>query len=122
MSSSTSVNSILALFLLLWVPSSTFWSLDEVVGDLRSHVCPYVRPYVTRFLGNRSLLFSKTLQLVRGCKCEKNVPSAFLKKIPVSPILAKNCPKWNILAQNAQKWRFFAFFCNPCIRISYFLF
>ena len=27
-----------------------FWSLDEVVGDLRSHVCPYVRasvrPYV----------------------------------------------------------------------------
>ena len=91
-----------------------FWSLDEVVGDLRNHVRPYVRPYVrtsvTLLLENRSLLFSETLQLVRACKCEKNVPSAFLKKIPVSPILAKNCPKWGILAQNAQKWRFLRIF------------
>ena len=70
-----------------------FWSLDEVVGDLRIHVrpsvCAYVRTYVTLLLENRSLLFSETLQLVRACKCEKNVPSAFLKKIPVLPILSK---------------------------------
>ena len=78
--------------------------------DSRPYVRPCVRPYVTLLLENRSLLFSETLQLVRACKCEKNVPSAFLKKIPVSPILAKNCPKLVILAQNAQKWRFFAFF------------
>ena len=41
------------------------WSLDEVVGDLRSLVCPFVRPFVcpdvTRFLGNRSLLFSEKI-------------------------------------------------------------
>ena len=36
-----------------------FWSLDEVVGDLRIHIRPYVRPYVTRLLENRSLLFGK---------------------------------------------------------------
>ena len=30
------------------------------------------------FLGSHSLLFSETLQLVRACKHEKNVPSAFL--------------------------------------------
>ena len=49
-----------------------FWSLDEVVGDLRIHV--------TLLLENRSLLFSETLQLVRACKREKNVPSAFFEK------------------------------------------
>ena len=86
--------------------NQSFWSLDEVVGDLRIHV----RASITLLLENRSLLFSETLQLVRACKREKNVPSAFLKKIPVLPILAKNCPKLAILAQNAQKWRFFAFF------------
>ena len=75
-----------------------YWSLDEVVGDLRSHVCPSVRTSVTRFLGNRSLLFSETLQLVRACRCEKNVPSAFLKIFTVLVILAKNCPKWPFLA------------------------
>ena len=60
-----------------------FWSLDEVVGDLRIHVRASVRPCVTLLLENRLLLFSETLQLVRACKCEKNVPSAFLKNIPV---------------------------------------
>ena len=40
---------------------------------------PCVCMYVTLLLENRSLLFSETLQLVRACKCEKNVPSAFLK-------------------------------------------
>ena len=37
------------------------------------------------------------------CKRDKNVPSAFLKKNHVLPILAKNCPKLDFLAQNAQK-------------------
>ena len=95
-----------------------FWSLGvQPKRDLRNHVRsfvrpfvrPSVRPFVTQFLENRSLLFSETLQLVRACKRDKNVPSAFLKKNPVSPILAKNCPKLAFLAQNAQKWRFFAF-------------
>jgi len=45
------------------------------------------------FLGIPSLLFSETLQLIRAFNSEKNVPIAFLKKIPVLPILAKNCPK-----------------------------
>ena len=45
------------------------------------------------FLGIPSLLFSETLQLIRAFNSEKNVPNAFLKKIPVLPILAKNCPK-----------------------------
>ena len=44
----------------------------------------------TLFLGIRSLLFSETLQLVRACRCEKNVPSAFLKIFTVLAILAKN--------------------------------
>ena len=60
-----------------------------------------VRPFVPDFLKNRSLLFSETWQLVRTQKGGKNVPSAFLKKNPVSPIFAKNCPKLVILAQNA---------------------
>ena len=75
---------------------------------------PFVRPSVRlsamAFLEIRSLFFSETLQLVRACKGGKNVSSAFLKKNPVLPILAKNCQKLGILAQNAQKWRFFAFF------------
>ena len=62
------------------------------------------------FLRIPSLLFSETLQLIRAFNSEKNVSISFLKKIPVLPILAKNCPKLAILAQNAQKWRFFAFF------------
>ena len=57
-------------------------------------VCPSVRTYVARFLGNRSLLFSETLQLVRACKFEKNVPSAFLIIFTVLAILAKNWSKW----------------------------
>ena len=60
-----------------------FWSLDEVVGALRIHV----RSSVTRSLGNLSLLFSATSQLVRACKCEKNVPSAFLIIFTVLAIL-----------------------------------
>ena len=53
-----------------------FWSLNEVVWDLSNHV----RPSVTQSLENRSLLFSEILQLVRACKRDKNVSSAFLKK------------------------------------------
>ena len=45
------------------------------------------------FSWNPFVTFSEKLQLIRVCKHEKNFPSAFLKKIPVLPILAKNCPK-----------------------------
>ena len=78
-----------------------FWSLDqrsfETLGvtSVRSYVRSSVRLSVTLFLGNRSLLFSETLQLVRDCKCEKNVPSAFLIIFTVLAILAKN---WSKLA------------------------
>ena len=58
----------------------------------------YVRTSVTLFLGNRSLLFSETLQLVRACKCEKNVSSAFLI---IFTILAKN---WSKLAIWLDVW------------------
>ena len=96
------------------------WRPKDSRPCVRPSVRPYVRTYVTLLLENRSLLFSETLQLVRACKCEKNVPSAFLKKNPVLPILAKNWPKLAILAQNAQKWRFYAFFRNPFIIICSF--
>ena len=56
--------------------------------DSRPYVRPSVRMYVTLLLENRSLLFSETLQLVRACKWEKNVPSAFLKKLAFWPFLA----------------------------------
>ena len=66
--------------------------------DLRSHVCPFVRPYAracaTLFLGNCSLLFYETLQLVRACKREKKCSKRFFEKIPVLPILSKNWPFW----------------------------
>ena len=67
--------------------------------DLRSHVCSSVRSYATLFLGNRSLLFSETLQWVRACRCEKNVPSAFL--------IIFTCPKWPFL----PKWPKMEVFC-----------
>ena len=38
------------LVLLEWQNNGVFWSLDEVVGDLRSHVCPYVRTFVRSFV------------------------------------------------------------------------
>ena len=67
----------------LFLPEMSFWSLDEVVGDLRIQVRASgrasVRAYVTLLLENHSLLFSETLQLVRACKHEKTFPSAFMK-------------------------------------------
>ena len=55
-----------------------YWSLNEVVWDLRNHV----RPSVTQFFKNRSLLFFEILQLVRACKRDKNVSSKrFFEKI-----------------------------------------
>ena len=88
--------------------SHFYSSLDQLVVEtlgvtsvrtyVRTFVRPFVRSYATLFLGNRSLLFYETLQLVRACKCEKNVPSAFLKIFTVLAILAKNCPKWPFLA------------------------
>ena len=67
--------------------------------DLRIRLCPSVRAYVrsrgTLFLGNRSLLFSETLHILRACKHQKNVPRAFLIIFTVLAILAK---KWSKLA------------------------
>ena len=49
--------------------------------------------------------FSETLQLVRACKCEKNVPSAYLKKFRFRPFWPKTskighfgpkCPKMEV--------------------------
>ena len=80
-----------------------FWSLDQLVvetlgvASVRTSVSSYVCTCATLFLGNRSLLFSETLQLVRACRCEKNVPSAFLKISTVLAILAK-LSKWPFLA------------------------
>ena len=69
--------------------SKHFFGLNEVVGDLRSRVCLYVRPFVTLFVGNHSLHLSETLQLgLVGAR--KNVPSALLIIFPVLAILAKN--------------------------------
>ena len=70
---------------------STNWSLRP--QESRLSVRSSVRSSVTLFLGNRSLLFSETLQLVRACKFEKNVPSAFLIIFTVLAILAKNWSK-----------------------------
>ena len=98
-----------------------FWALDqrsfETLGVV--FICPSVHTYVTLFLGNRSLLFSETLQLVRACKHEKNVPSAFLIIFPVLAILAilaknfQNGPFWPKINKN----RGFSFFPEPRIRI-----
>ena len=74
-----------------------FWSLDQLVVETLgvAFVRPFVRssviPYATLFLGNRSLFFSETLQLVRACQREKNVPSVFLIIFAILAILAKNC-------------------------------
>ena len=67
-----------------------FWSLDEVVGNLRIHVRTCVRACVTLLLENRSLLFSETLQLIRAFNSEKNVPIGFLK---IFQKIFENCPK-----------------------------
>ena len=93
-----------------------FWSLDQVIGDIWIHVCPFVRPFV-RYAVSRKPFFTFfwNFQLVPMFQ-------ALFRKILVLPILAKNCPKLVILAQDAKKWRFSHFFCNPFIRIwSFFL-
>ena len=40
-----------------------FWSLDEVIGELRNHVRAYVRTCVRKYLRARSSNFSETWQL-----------------------------------------------------------
>ena len=63
-----------------------------------------VRAYVclSRFFSETvHYFFSETLQLVRACKCEKNVPSAFLIIFTVFAILAKN---WSKLAIWLDVW------------------
>ena len=91
-----------------------FWSLDEVVEDLRirvrASIRTCVRASVTLLLESHSLLFSETLQLVRACKGGKNVPSNFLRKNPVSPIFAKNCPKLLFFSSKCPKMEVFRIF------------
>ena len=70
--------------------------------DSHPSVRASVRTCVTRLLENRSLLFSETLQLVRACKREKNVPSTFLIIFTVLAILAKN---WSKLAIWLNVWK-----------------
>ena len=78
--------------------------------------CPFVPPSVTQYLRIRSLLFSETLLLVRACKHNKNVPSAFFKSpfFPIFPNTVENFPLWPKIHSNGG---FCAFFCNPFIRI-----
>ena len=92
----TSVRSCRPIFLKIHALEFSYWSLDHLVVETLG--VAFVRPCVTLFLGNRSLLFYETLQLVRACRCEKNYPSAFLKIFIVLAILAKNSPKWPFLA------------------------
>ena len=74
-----------------------FWSLDQLVVEtlgvafVRTYVHPFVRNAFSRKL---FIIFSETLELVRACKREKNVPSAFLIIFTVLAILAKNWSKW----------------------------
>ena len=73
--------------------SKRFFGLNEIVGDLRSRVCLYVRPFVTLFLRNRSLHLSETLQLgLLGVR--KNFSNAFLVIFAVLAILAKTSQNW----------------------------
>ena len=107
-------------------PFFTFWSLDEVVGDLRIHVRTYVHTYVrtcvTRLLENRSLLFSETFQLVKACKCEKNVPSAFLKKFPFCPFWPKTVQNWPFWAKMPKNGGFSHFFTIRSLEFCNFLY
>ena len=86
-----------------------FQSLDEVVGDLRIRVRPYVRLSFTRLLENRPLLFSETLQLVRACKREKNIPSPFLKNSSFAHF-GQNCLKLAFLPKMPKNGGFSHFF------------
>ena len=84
--------------------SETLRALKFTFGpkDSRPSVRACVRKCVTRLLENRSLLFSETLQLVRAFKREKNVPSAFLKKIPVFAHFGQKLSKIGHLAGCVQ--------------------
>ncbi len=98
--------------------SYTFWFVEEFVRTLNlALVCPSVRLSVTRFLRIPSLLFSETLQLVRACKRDKNVPSAFLKKITFCPFWPKTVQNWPFWPKMLKNGGFSHFYRNPFIRI-----
>ena len=77
----------------------------ETLGVMFVHPC--VRASVTLFLGNRSLLFSETLQLVRACRCEKNVSGAFLIIFTVLTVFDQNGPFWPKMTKNGGFLDFF---------------
>ena len=90
---------------------STNWSLEtlgvtSVRSSVRTFVRSYVRTSVTRFLGNRSLLFSETLQLVRAFRCEKNVPSVFFDNFHRFCHFGQKLSKVDFLAKNDQNGGF----------------
>ena len=93
-----------------------FWSLDQLVlrSRIRSYVHTYVLTCATLFLGNRSILFSENLQLVRACRCKKNVSSAWVKKWPKnflgSKIISLILPKNHSLITQKLFWPFFGVF------------
>ena len=85
---------------------STNWPL----GPQES--CPSVRMFVRSYVRNAFsrkpfITFSETLQLVRACKREKNVPSAFLKKFPFWP---KTVPKIGHFGPKCPKMEVFRIF------------
>ena len=91
--------------------------------SLRSHWRPKesrlsIHLSVAQFLENHSLLFSETLQLVRACKRDKNVPSAFLKNSHFAHFGQKLNKIGHFVPKCLKMVGFFAFFHNPFIRIS----
>ena len=88
--------------------------------------CPSVRTYVptsvTLLLENRSLLFSETLQLVRPCKCEKNVPSAFLKKNPGFAHFGQKLSKIGHFGPKCPKMEVFHIFFSQSVHYNLIIF
>ena len=61
--------------------------------DLRSYVRPPVRDAVSR---KPFITIFETLQFVRACKRNKNLPSSFLKKISFCPFWPKTVQNWRL--------------------------
>ena len=93
----------------------TFFGLSTKSLETKgfTSVRTYVRMYVTRLLENRSLLFSETLQFVRACKREKNVPSNFFFIFPFCPFWPKTVQHWPFWPKCPKREVFRIFFSIP---------